>query len=95
MPLAAWLIAMVGPLVVRILAVLGISLVTYQGFDLVMTEFINLVSSSFGALPASILQLVRLTGIVEGMHIIGSAIATKLLILSYQSASSLFVRTPT
>jgi hypothetical protein len=93
MTVAAWLVAMMQPLISRILVVLGLSLVTYTGLDFVLNGLVTAVQTSWGALPATTLQLARLAGIAEGLSIIGSAIATKILLITLQQSQSLFVRT--
>jgi hypothetical protein len=90
--LAAWLFALVQPLVSRVLVVLGLSFATYQGLDVVLNTLVTAVSTSWAALPATTIQLARLAGIAEGLSIIGSAVATRLLIVSLQSSKAFLTK---
>jgi hypothetical protein len=65
MNLAAFLVGMVGPLVARIIASLGFTLLTVTGLTAAVTQLRTMVVSSIGQLPADVVQLGGLMGIWE------------------------------
>lgn len=65
MALAAFLVAMVGPLVARILVSLGFSLVTVAGLTAAVAALKTQITSGIGALPAAAISLGGLLGIWE------------------------------
>lgn len=80
MGFGTFLLAMVQPLVARVLVSLGLSLVTFTGMSMVIDTLTSRAVSAWGGLPASILQLAGLAGIGEALSIITGAVATKILI---------------
>lgn len=77
MPLAAWLLSMVGPLALRVLSAVGIGLVTYTGASSGMDALINLAVSSWSGVPADVLQLASLAGIPQAIGMICGAFSTR------------------
>ncbi len=69
MPIAAFLIAMVGPMIARIIASLGMSLIVLTGLTVAMTTIKTMVTSKIGSFPAWALQMGGLMGIWEAVGI--------------------------
>lgn len=67
MNLASWLIAMVGPLVSRVLVTLGLSMVVTAGVALVATTLKNLILQHLGGMPGASVQLLGLFGVWEAV----------------------------
>lgn len=67
MSLYAWLIAAVGPLLSRILASLGLSLVAVTGATVALSTVKDTLLGAVGAAPAAFLQLAGLYGVWEGL----------------------------
>ncbi|MEO6028465.1 MAG: DUF2523 family protein [Candidatus Binatia bacterium] len=65
MTIAAFLIAMVGPLLSRILVSLGVSLITITGLTVVATTLKGQVTGAIGGMPAAVVQLGGLFGLWE------------------------------
>jgi hypothetical protein len=63
MNLAAFLVAMVGPLVVRLLAALGVSLITMTGATVAFDAVKNQVLGAASGLPLAAIQLAGLVGV--------------------------------
>lgn len=80
MTIATFLLSMVSPLLGRILASLGFSVVTITGFNLVVDQLRDAVVSSTNALPAVALNLFLIAGGGVAMGIVFGAIATRLLL---------------
>lgn len=74
MTIAAFLIALVGPILARIFVSLGVTLVTMVGLVAAVTTLKSLVTSNLGSLPAVALQLGGLFGLWEAIGIVFGAI---------------------
>jgi hypothetical protein len=92
--LTTWLLAMVQPLIARILVVLGLSVVTMGGTTVAMQAFVDHVQAQWSGIPAALLSLLHLAGIAQALTVIGSAIATRLFLLSLRASSAFLARTP-
>lgn len=82
-------IAIVGPIIAQILAVLGIGLVTYSGTTVVLDQLKSLVVSSFQGLPADAIHVLGLFGADQYVSIMLSAAAAKLALQSVRSSVSI------
>jgi cell division protein FtsX len=71
------------PIVAEVLLALGIGFVTYTGFDSALTVVKNSIQSNLNSLPADIYNVVLLSGVLEGMGIVLSAIAARLAYSSF------------
>ncbi len=74
MTLAAFLVAMVGPLVARILTSLGLSLVALAGLTVAYDQLKSTIMASIGGLPAAAVQLGGLYGIWECVGLVLGAV---------------------
>lgn len=77
--LASMLAVAVGPLVKSVLRLLGIGLVTYVGFNLVINEAKDAVVAKFGSLSPAIGSLLGLAQVDVAINIYFAAIATRLI----------------
>lgn len=94
MKLGTWLLAMMQPLIGRILAALGFSVVTITGFELVIDQLKNMVRDGINTLPADMLNLFLYAGGGQGLGMILGAITTKLLLWQVQRATQILGRNP-
>ena len=94
MKLGTWLLAMMQPLIGRILAALGFSVVTITGFELVIDTVKNMVRDGINTLPADMLNLFLYAGGGQGLGMILGAITTKLLLWQVQRATQILGRNP-
>ena len=69
MSIAAFLVAMVGPLLLRIISSLGVSLIVLTGLVEAVAALKNQVVSDIGALPTATIQLAGLLGIWSALGI--------------------------
>lgn len=76
--LAVWLLALVTPVVRRVLIALGIGLVTYTGLDYALNGLRDAVINSLGGIPADVSGIAATLGIYESVSIALGAIATRL-----------------
>jgi hypothetical protein len=75
--IAAWLLALAWPLAKKVLVMLGIGWVTYEGITLLTNSAISAAQSNWGAMTGATLQLASLGGIPEMMGIICGAMVAK------------------
>lgn len=71
------LLAWIGPIIVRILAVLGIGMVFYEGFDVVTDQVYQYVVSATGSVTGDIAAILGLMGVDTCFNIWLSAMAAK------------------
>jgi len=66
------------PMAKKILTMLGIGWLTYEGLTAVAGQAQGYVISNFGSLPASMLQVLSLSGFAESVGIILGAVTARL-----------------
>jgi cell division protein FtsX len=86
MPLAPFLLGLVGSLVGRVLASLGFAVVTIVGVDAVIDELKDKVVEGANSLPGDVYQLFLLAGGGIGIGMIFGAISFRLTLWSIQKA---------
>jgi Protein of unknown function (DUF2523) len=74
MNIAAWLIAMVGPMVARVLTTLGLSVVVMTGVTLSVSALKSVVLSHIGGFPLAAVQLLGLFGAWEALGMMFGAL---------------------
>lgn len=89
MKLGTWLLAMMQPLIAKIMMTLGFSLVSIVGMDAVLTSLKSSFVTSFNSMPAVWVEFALYLWIGKGIGIIFGALTTKLLLWSVQNATSL------
>lgn len=87
MKIGTWLLALVQPILGRILAALGFSVVTITGFEVAVNTLKQQLVGSMNGLPSEMLQVVLLGGVGEGLGIITAAIAVRVLLWQVQNAT--------
>lgn len=85
-PIFTFIISLVGPLLAKILAGLGIALVAYTGASLVVTELRDYVMGTFNGLPVDLLGILYLLGLDEGVKILFAAYAVKITLQTSMGA---------
>ncbi len=84
--LAGFIIAITGPVVLRIMMVLGLSVITFTGVTDLVQQLIGSAQSSWGALPSQVLGLAALAGVPEALGIICGAFAARATLWAATSA---------
>jgi len=72
--LASWLIAMVGPMVIRAIIAAGFTAVTYTGVTTLVNSMVSDAQSKWSSMPATVIQLASLSGIPEALGMILGAL---------------------
>lgn len=75
--LAAFLMSMAGPLVLRVLTMLGIGVFTFTGVTAAVQGLIDMATSNWGSLPSDILALASIAGIPQALGIITGAFVAR------------------
>lgn len=84
---AVWLAALLPSLVARVLAALGMGVITVTGFTLAWDSLKAIIIGHFQGFPADIAALVGLAGIGTGLGIIFGAITARVTFSALMSAS--------
>lgn len=75
--LAAFLMGMAGPLVLRVLTMLGIGLVTFTGVVAALQGLIDMATSNWSSLPGGVMALASIAGIPQALGIIAGAFVAR------------------
>lgn len=70
-----------GPIAIRVLATLGLGVVTYIGFDAALTAIFTQIQTQFGALSADLSGLLFMSGVPTAMAMIMSAMFARIAIV--------------
>lgn len=71
--LSAILMTMAGPLVLRILTILGVGTMTFTGVTVALQGLIDMATTNWSSLPSDILALASIAGIPQCLGIIAGA----------------------
>ena len=89
MKLGTWLLALMQPLLAKILLSLGFSVVTIVGLDVAINQVKSMVVGGLNSLPSDLLNLFLYAGGGVALGLILGAMATKLLLWQIQSATKI------
>lgn len=78
MNIAAFLIAMIGPMVVRGIIALGFTAITFTGVTVTADALVSYAQNSWSSLPLVVLQLASLSGIPEFFGMVFGALIARL-----------------
>ncbi len=84
--IAAFLMGMVGPIVIRAIIALGFTVLTFTGIALIVEQLVAGAQANWAAMPAGVLQLAALSGIPTGLGMVFGAYAA---VWAIQQASGL------
>lgn len=85
--IAVWLAALLPSLAARVLASLGLGVVTVTGFTVAWDSLKSIIIANFSGFPADIAGLAGLAGVGEGLGIILGAITARVTFSAIMSAS--------
>jgi hypothetical protein len=75
---------LISSVVGRVLAALGMGIITYNGASVLMDYFIAQIQTQFTGTPESVLQIITLFGIPESMSIILGAYVSSIPLLTFK-----------
>lgn len=87
--IAVWLAALLPSLVGRVLAALGLGVVTMTGFMVAWSSLRGYILQNFEGLPTAMMQLAALAGVGEGLGILLGAITAKVAYVAIQSSAKI------
>lgn len=87
MNIATLLMALVGPMAVRVLIALGFSAVTFTGVTLTSNALISYAQNSWSGIPLDVMQLASLSGIPEFFGMVFGAYVARVSMWAVVSAS--------
>lgn len=88
--LTNWLMALVQPVVVRVMTSLGLSVITFQGVNTAFDQAVSYVRDGVNAFPSAVLQMMGLYGIRTGLAIVLGALSFALTLWALRKAFSFF-----
>lgn len=94
MKFGTWLLAMMEPLLAKLLLSLGFSVVTIVGMDSVLNTLKAEAIAGISSMPADWLNFALYLWIGKGIGIIFAACTTKLMLWSIQNATSMLGKAP-
>ena len=83
--LATMLGSIVGPMLKKAMRFIGVGVVTYVGFNFVISEAKDALLAKFGALDSPVQQLLGLAQIDVAINIMFAAVATRALMAGFSS----------
>lgn len=89
MKIGTWLLAMMQPMIAKILVSLGFSVVSIVGLEAALGGLKTQFTNSINTLPADMISLFLIGGGGIAMGIIFGAMTTKLLLWQIQSATKI------
>lgn len=92
MNLFAFLVSIVGPLVVRVVMALGFTAVTYTGVTVLVDALLVTAQTNWAAMPTAVLQLATLSGIPTVMGMIFGAYMARVAMWAASSATKYVLR---
>ncbi|MDO8652073.1 MAG: DUF2523 domain-containing protein [Undibacterium sp.] len=87
MKIGTWLLAMLTPMIGRILAALGFSVVTVLGMEGILSQVRTSLVSGLGGMSGDMFNVFLLAGGGQALGIITGALTTRLLLWQVQNAT--------
>lgn len=70
---AMWLLALAGPMAVKVIVALGFTAMTFTGVQALVNSLITSAQGNWSAMPAAVLQVASLSGVPESLGMICGA----------------------
>jgi Protein of unknown function (DUF2523) len=87
--LAPFLLLLARPLVMEVLLALGLGFVTFIGFGAGIANVKGMIEANIGQLPADMYNIVLLSGALQAMGIILSAITARIAVTNFSKIQRL------
>jgi hypothetical protein len=75
--IASVLLALAGPMALRVLTLLGVGVVTFTGVTTGLQALISQAESSWATIPAAMLALASIAGVPQALGIVAGAIVAR------------------
>ena len=89
MKIGTWILSLMTPLISKILALLGFSVVTIVGFDISVGKARTALIETVGGLPVDMMNVALLAGVGKAISMIVAAIMLRLMLWKIQSATKI------
>jgi hypothetical protein len=89
MKLGTWILSLIQPILGRILAAIGFSVVSIVGMEAILTQIRSSLVSGLGGMSADMFNVFLLAGGGQALGIITGALTTKLLLWQVQNATKI------
>lgn len=86
--IAMLVIQIVGPIVNKIMSLLGIGLVSYVGINFVLEQVKNYVTSNFATIPIEVQQILGLAKFDVAINITFAAVTARMMLAGYNKATA-------
>lgn len=83
-----FLLALAGPLAIKVLTALGLGLVTFTGIAGVLVLIYGQIQADFAGMPADMASIVFMSGVPQGMTMVLSALSARLAMLEMSKIAS-------
>lgn len=92
MSIAAWLVSLVGPLVIQGLIALGVGVLTVAGVDVALNVAIGWISAGVGGIPSDMANVLALGGVFQGVSYIVGAFSARVTMFGLSAAKRFFLK---
>ena len=90
--LAAFLMSIIGPLVIQALIALGVGVFTITGIDLAVNQAVSWLTTGVGGIPANIANVMAMAGVFQGMSYVVGAVTTRMVMAGASSIKKWFIQ---
>ena len=90
---AVFLLSLVGPIVVRAIIAIGLSVVTVTGMTALVSSLVTAAQGYYGGMPSAILGLAALSGVPAGLGLVFGAFVARAAMWAAMSATRLAFKT--
>jgi len=92
MTLAAWLLSLVGPLLIQALIAIGVGVLTVTGVDIAVNQAIAWITSAVGGIPSDLANVLALGGVFQGMSYVVGAFVARVTMAGASSIKKWFIK---
>lgn len=92
MTIAAWLVSLVGPLLIQGLIALGVGVLTVAGTDVALNVAIGWITTGVGGIPSDMANLLALGGVFQGVSYIVGAFSARVTMFGLSAAKRFFLK---
>jgi flagellar biosynthesis/type III secretory pathway ATPase len=94
MKMGTWLMALVEPMLGRILTALGLSVVSIQGMDVALGQLRQMMLTNLMGVGVDVLNVFLLAGGGQALGILMGAVSTRLFLWQLKNATQILGKTP-
>lgn len=87
MPIITWIMGLVGPIAIRALVALGFSAVSFAAVNTMANALVNIATTNWASMPATVLALATLSGIPQVLGMIAAAYLGRVSIWAVQNGT--------